>query len=256
MGRRRVVVVIPSRGRPEQCARLVDRILSTQAAGTAALVSLDIDDPTLPEYGKALAPYITPRMQPILPDPGGLLGPVKPTDPGFLAWINKQAGSHAAAINGGVQHALQAAQPDAIMKMDDDHWPISDGWDLALLQTLDQIGGTGIVYGEDNFQSVNLPTAPLISANIPRTLGYLCPPGFKHLYVDDVWRDWGQRLGRYQYNPTVQIEHRHYQAGKAPHDATYERGNSDTSWIEGHAAYERYRLGQLDRDIEKLRTLL
>ena len=45
-----------------------------------------------------------------------------------------------------------------------------------MLAALDDMGGTGIVYGDDIGQGVNLPTAPVISLGHPGRARLAVPP--------------------------------------------------------------------------------
>lgn len=233
-----VAVIIPSTGRPEQCACLVERVHYTARLRPHVVVSVEPDD--VKPYARALTDLVVQR-------------PAE-HDLCVLAWDQTGAagpGSHVAAINraaaslmpgcpndtDGDGNCWQCAGrpgvhgPKLIIKLDDDHWPQTPGWDALYLDALEQLGGTGVVYGNDLFQRDQLPTAPGISADIVRELGWYAPPELQHWYCDNFWLELGKRSGRLAYLPDVIMEHRNVQAGKAPDDATYQAGGLNAARI-------------------------
>ena len=216
-----LVVIVPSRGRPHNMARLAQAFKDTGA--TARLVCCaDDDDPTLPDYyGAGVNLVIGPRL--------GLAG----------------------SLN---QHAVAYADMVPYVGfMGDDHLPRTAGWDKQVVEALQELG-TGIVYCNDLLQGERLPTAVFVTSNIVRTLGYLCFPGAKHMYLDDCWLAWGQQIDRIRYLPDVIVEHMHPGIGKADHDSGY----AETGQLMGpdSVAWEQYRAGRFADDVAKLRGLL
>lgn len=224
-----VVVIIPSRGRPAQCVRLTERVRETARGKIRIVVSVELDD--VKPYARALN------------DQGGL-------SVSQVTMVWDQAGlddapSHVSAMNRAARAALaerfideNEPDPTMIVKMDDDHWPLTIGWDVQYLAALDRLGGTGVVYGNDLLQGERLPTVPGISANIVRELGWFAPPALGHLYCDNFWLELGRRSGRIQYLPDVHIEHRHPDAGKGQPDQTYADGGQNRDrWRADEAAW-------------------
>lgn len=222
-------IIIPSTGRPEQCARLVGRILETARSSIRIVVSVEPDD--VKPYARALAGFNSPSgvisagLTGLVWDQTGQVGP----------------GSHVAAINRGARSMVtehepagpEETTPKIIIKLDDDHWPLTIGWDALYLNALNDLGGTGVVYGNDLFQGENLPTVPGLSADIVRALGWYAPPVLGHLFCDNYWLELGRRSGLIKYLPDVQIQHRH---PNTPHgatiDATYRAGGlSQDRWM-------------------------
>jgi hypothetical protein len=144
---------------------------------------------------------------------------------------------------------------DVLVFLGDDHLPRTTGWDKALA---DALAGkpAAIAYGNDLLQGERIPTAVAMTASIPRVLGYMAPPALAHLYVDNVWRDWGEGIGALTYLPDVIIEHLHPAAGKAERDAGYDAVNAVEVDSADKAAYLAYRDGGgLAADLEKLRAI-
>lgn len=225
-----LVIVVPSRGRPKAVAELAEQCAKTCTADTVLLVVVDTDDPTAPEYQAPAGTQV------------------------FFTYAPADSG-HVGAINWGAARALEDFQPFAVGKLDDDHRPRTSGWDAALLDAL-RPTGTGIAYGNDLLQGRNLPTAPVITANIVQTLGWMGPPQLRHLYVDDFWRDLSDAASCLHYLPSVVVEHMHPVAGKAAMDAGYRRANAPERYRDDGAAYQAYRRGDFDRDVAKIKALL
>lgn len=228
-----VAIIIPSTGRAEQCARLVERIYQTSWTWPSVVVSVEPDD--VKPYARALA---------VLAVPGS------PKTVASLTWDQTGAagpGSHVAAINRGAQNALaerfideNESDPKLIIKLDDDHWPLTIGWDQFYLDSLNILGGTGVVYGNDLLQGEALPTVPGLSADIVRELGWYAPPQLGHLFCDNYWLELGRRSGQLSYMPHVLIEHRHPDAGKASNDDTYRQGGrNEGRWITDKREWEK-----------------
>lgn len=224
-----LVIVVPSRGRPEAVAELAKECARTCTADTVLLVVVDTDDPTLPQYTAPVGTTV------------------------FFTWAPPDSG-HVGAINWGAARALEDFQPFAVAKLDDDHRPRSKSWDSGLLATLRDMG-TGIAYSNDLLQGQNLPTAPVITADIVRTLGYMAPPTLRHLYCDNFWRDLGEQAECLRYLPGVVVEHMHPLAGKASMDDGYRRANAEEQYRADGAAYEAYKRDSLAADVAKVRAL-
>jgi len=224
-----LVVVVPSRGRPQAVAELALACQATCTAGTALLVVVDTDDPTLSEYRAPVGTTV------------------------FFTWAPPDSG-HVGAINWGAARALADFAPYAIAKLDDDHRPRTKGWDTLMLGALRELG-TGIVYGNDLLQGERLPTAPAMTADIVQALGYMAPPDLRHMYCDDFWRDVGNGAGCLRYLREVVIEHMHPVAGKSEWTEGHLRVNTPESFAADGTTYEAYTSTRLPLDVAKVRAL-
>lgn len=223
-----LVVVVPSRGRPEAVAELAQQCAKTCTADTVLLVVVDLDDPTLIEYQAPVGTQV------------------------FFSWAPANSG-HVGAINHGAAQALELA-PFAIAKLDDDHRPRTKGFDTALLDALHD-AGTGIAYGNDLFKGRRLPTAPVITADIIQALGWMAPPQLQHMYCDDFWRDLGEQAECLHYLPSVIVEHMHPAAGKSPWTEGHQRVNDPRQFQRDAEAYRRYQAEQMPADVAKVKAL-
>jgi hypothetical protein len=223
-----LLVVVPSRGRPRNIAALADAWTATQATADL-IVAVDDDDPTCGEYFDVVASH--PRFDLVVGPRLGMVGS-----------LNKVAVAHCEMY-------------DAVGFMGDDHLPRTAQWDQRVCEALAEIG-TGIVYGDDLLQGERLPTAAFMTSDIIRTLGWMSPPGLRHLYVDNAWRSLGCALEALRYLPDVVIEHMHPVAGKAESDAGYEAVNASEVWQLDKAEYRRWLSDDCENDAEHVRQAI
>jgi hypothetical protein len=231
-----LLVITPSRGRPQRLQEMLDACLALSKADTDIVVGCDDDD--LNSYRELVARN---------PGHGRVRWFVGPRT-GWAGWTNRLAAHYTRAVP-GVDGNLPRYR--AFASLGDDHIPRTEGWDEVLLEGIDRMGGIGIAYGNDLFMGPNLPTAAVISADIVSALGWMCEPSLHHMYADNVWADVGRAAGCLAYVPDVVIEHVHFRAGKTPVDQVYATAES---WTEADkAAYLRWREQRMERDVMRVR---
>lgn len=226
-----IVVIMPSRGRPERAASAIRAIRATASlVSTNVVLVVDADDPELPCYEGLRFPEFGPEVA---------LVTLAPEDSGNLVRATNTVAMRIAQEN-----------PAAIIgNLGDDHCCRTPGWDRRITETLI---GPGIAYGDDLLQGEMLPTAPFISASIVNALGWYFLPSLTHMYVDNALKRVGQAIGSYHYLPDVVIEHLHPGAGKADLDEGYLRADASTE--ADRDAYHRWRYeGGLDADVAAIR---
>jgi hypothetical protein len=227
-----LVVIVPSRGRPHTIPNLAETFANTtQDPNTELWIAVDLSDPDIGRYRDIATKLDTPVT-------------VAEVIGGYMS----------AALNEAADIAVSNPTVEAIGFMGDDHRPRTPGWDTAYLTALRDMR-VGIVYGDDGLQSEALPTQCAMSASIVRTLGWMCPPVLRHLWIDNFWLDLGRGAGCLRYLPDVFVEHMHPYVDKAVMDAGYERVNSLEMITADRTAYERYADEELARDIEKIGAL-
>jgi hypothetical protein len=232
---RDLLTIVPTRGRPGNMGELIEAWLATIGGNSDLMFVADGDDPDWPAYFAYELPNCVSLLT-IGARPDG---------------------------SGGMPRALNLAAEnywDAYRYlgfMGDDHRPRTPGWDSRYVEALDAMGGIGVVYGDDTVQGPNIPTQCAMSSAIPKALGYFCPPGFRHLYLDNVWKLWGESIGRLKYLPNVIVEHLHPVAGKAEWDQHYRDRNAPAVTEHDHAAWRAYSeaFHALDGDLSKLLRL-
>lgn len=217
-----MTIIVPSYGRPDAAHELQDTVLAKRALNTTSvLFVVDETDPLRDEYPS-----------------GSLVSPTRGMIP---------------ALNFG---ALEAAKTSTILAfMGDDHRPRTFGWDANYTAAISDMGGTGMVYGNDLIQGVRIPTQVAMSADIVRTLGWMAPPSFRHLYVDDAWLAIGKGMNRVQYLPETIVEHLHPMAGKAEFDENYARVNAPEVAAADQLEFERWKSRDLRNILRKLSVL-
>lgn len=223
-----LVVIVPSRERPEAARTVAAAFEATCTAGAELVFALDDNDPTLAEYTAAC------RL--------------------IAGSTNMNEALNGAAVEYAHGGPLGRAEPFALAFMGDDHLPRTVGWDKAYLDALRELG-TGLVYGNDLLQGRALPTQVAMTADIVRALGYMAPPALTHLYVDNFWLSLGNEAGCIRYLPNVIVEHRHPAAGKAALDAGYERVNSAAMQSRDEAAWLDYLGSDFVGDVVKVKAL-
>jgi hypothetical protein len=222
-----LAVIVPSRGRPQQLAELLDAIYDTADTDVDVYVAVDLDDPTRTEYtGPAVFTAGERRS--------------------LSAWTNYLADQ--------LLTGTWIDSPRYLASLGDDHRPRTKGWDRKLIAAIESLGGApGIAYGNDLFQGAALPTAWVVSAELVRAVGWMMLPQCAHMYVDNAVLELGRALGRIAYVPGVVIEHLHPAAGKAAVDDSYRESNAPERYAADRLAFEGWRDGGgLARDIAKV----
>lgn len=204
-----LVVIVPSRGRPQAAAELAEAFYATRTADTELIFALDDNDPALRGY------------------------------PMNASWVGPSRSMVEALNEAAINYANQHDPPFAVGFMGDDHRPRTAGWDERYLEALRELG-TGLVYGNDLFQRERLPTQVAMTADLVRWLGYMAPPGLRHMYVDNAWLALGKALGRITYLPGVIVEHMHPLVHKGAWDEGYARVNHPDVYAADRVAFGRW----------------
>jgi hypothetical protein len=218
-----LLVLCPTRGRPDKAKEAFDSFISTKSMGTSAMLFIvDYDDPAREEYRAAL-PVASYEHE------GGGMGPPL----------------NAAALD-------LMASTDILGFVGDDHRFRTVGWDRRVREELRH---GGLAYGND-LGRPELPTQVFISSAIVEALGWMCLPGARHLYLDDTWRELGARSGCLHYMEDVIIEHMHPVYGKAESDAGYQRVNHPSVYSHDGTLFSQWiESGKADRDAAIVRGI-
>lgn len=225
-----LVIITPSRGRPQLLRRLIDAVAAT-AVNAVVLPCLDIDDPTYDQYADVLH--------------------------GHTGWLHRPRMSLSAWTNYAAGYVLNAPDPPRFLaSLGDDHIPRTPGWDGSLIGAIKARGGSGFSYGNDLFQGRALPTAWVASSDVVRALGWMMLPACDHMFVDTAVLALGTEADAITYCPDVVIEHAHPLAGKAPWDASYRQSNARRQYGKDQAAYERWVAEQLGKDAATVRGVM
>lgn len=193
---RDLLLVVPSRGRPQNISRLIDQMITTCRGDTTLLVGTDADDPTWPGYLQAMDRPSSPVE---------LLSETHENLRQVVAWINKLA-------------VPRTSEYRFIGHIGDDNVPETDGWDVAMMAELES---KPFAFGNDLYPRApgSLSCHVFTRSDVIRRLGYFGPPEIRHMYVDVAWMAWGTRCG-IAYRHDVLIPHKHFTTG-APMDESY-----------------------------------
>lgn len=213
-----LLLVVPSRGRPQNIKRLWAEMQATCKGDTTLIVGLDEDDPALDLYPPGPEYEIRSGLRQV------------------VAWVNELA-------------VPLAKDYRFIGHVGDDNSFKTDGWDLHVKHAL---GNTLFAFGNDLYPRTpgSLSCHIFCRSDVIRKLGYFGPPDFQHMYVDNIWYAWGISTSITYLDETI-IEHLHYTNGKSAADEIYGRSLSFMqSDLENWHAY--CQSGGLNDDIRKL----
>ena len=219
---KKILTICPTRQRSKVCQRMFDSFLMTSSQSDIIFV-LDDNDPYLQDYG-----FI------------------------FKNPANFVIGSQTSITK--VFNTIFTQNPDYEFYhlTNDDFVYQTVGWDKIFIDKLINKGG-GIAYGNDLCVGQGLCTAPVISGDIVRAIGWLQLPALTHLYGDVVWKLIGHRIDRLFYFKDVIIEHRHTMNGKAEIDDIYKKTNSKEMYQKDDQAFGEWLIKQSHWDIEKIK---
>lgn len=219
-----LVIIVPTRGRPAQLARLVNAVAGTTCGRAEVLALVDDDDETRGvylEYGARHGVHV------MIGERQGLVG----------------------STNHGARLALEGDDPPTYLaSLGDDHLPRTLDWDVRLIKAIRGMSGPGWAYGNDLLQGERLPTAWVQHADTVRALGWMMLPTLQHMYPDNVVADLGRATDRLAYIGGVIIEHMHPAAGKADVDESYAQSNRAEQYLRDQRAYDAWRDIGMDRD--------
>lgn len=225
-----ILVLCPTRGRPGAAMETQASFTSTVGqTGTKLVFVVDRDDPQREEYEALALSTLVVEQEP----PGNM-----------VKALNAAAG------------VLLGLKPDlrALGFIGDDHRFRTPHWDRRVEEHLDR--GALFVYGDDLAQREGLPTQVFIDARVVKALGWMAPPTFRHLYVDNAWLDLGKNLNAITYDPKIVIEHLHPAYGKAEWTDGHKRVNSAEVYGHDFAAYSAWVSNSLPDDLARIEAAL
>lgn len=221
-----MIVICPSRGRPQRAAHMLASLREMSATPVAVAIVVDVDDAMLAEY---------------LPLQGNRTTVLVVANNG--------------GFTGAVNLAAQAFwdRHDILGVVGDDVLFRTPGWDRQIRSALKT---PGLAYGNDLIHGEKHPTAVFLSSAIAKALGWVALPSARHQWVDDAWKRLGQELGVLRYLGDVVIEHLHPAVGKADWDEGYRRVFDDSAAAADHAAFERWASIEIAADLANVRPVL
>jgi hypothetical protein len=219
--------MVPIRGRKANCERLLSAYKETVDSADMFFI-MDPDD--LETY-EGVDWKGTSQL---IMDPRGMIGPKR---------------NYAAQLLVDDYDALMCAEDDIVFG--------PRGWDTVLMAKLEGMGGTGMVYPNDD-RRVDIPENVLISSDIVKALGWFCEPSMQHYYIDNVWSDIGRHAGCLEMVPEVLFENFHYSMaaskGAIDHDKIY--SEAEKMGPADQAAYMTWRHERMDEDVATVKKVL
>jgi hypothetical protein len=141
----------------------------------------------------------------------------------------------------------------------DDNLPETAGFEAALVSAA---GTWGIASANDGWQSnadpeiSRMQSATVFGGDLIRSVGYLAPEGFKHLYIDDVWEVIGRELGNWRILMDVVVRHDHPIKDGRPMDATHALVNSSPVAEHDCARFMAWRANEAPAGIHRARMAM
>lgn len=215
-----LVVLVPTRGRPQNAARLSEGWKKTDTLNADLVFVTDGLDPELEAYRTLVEEGVIGSLVTFGPDLEG------DPRPGMVRPLNRAASIYLEAYH-------------YVGFMGDDHIPRTTGWEDRVIEALDS-GEPRVVYGDDLFQGRNLATAAFMHMRMVKAMGWMAPPALAHLYVDNFWMELGGILGGLVHLDDVIIEHLHPAAGKAGMDERYRVVNAPSIDTADRAAWQQF----------------
>ncbi len=225
-----LTIICPSKGRPKSAVKVYESFRENCTADTKLIIAVSEDDPYLTTYWSLLNGV-------------GQVTVVPAGRRGMCDALNAAFDLHESSLG------------FAVGFIGDDMRLRTKGGDAQLLEELHM--GSLFAYGNDLLQGELMATEWIQQTRSASALGFMVPPGFQHLCVDLVVRDWGLALDSISYRDDVVIQHLHPLAGTGKMDANYAAVNSTAVANHDSAEYRRYKeSGEFDADVAKLAKLL
>lgn len=209
---KKVLIVHPSRGRPEQAKKIYDGIIGNKSSDTEItyILAMDDDDITQPVYRELFPPEVT-----------------------IVSGSNKAA---VEATNRAYNRELIAQHDITAIASDDIYFP--EQWDKGLFEVFDAVGYDKAVKTTNQFQgNLDLLNFQVAGAQFWLDYGTFYWPEYINMYADDDITRWAIKNGRYVNARHLLFPHMQYSLSMPQEiidkygpihqvDATYERENS------------------------------
>jgi len=228
----KMLIIVPTRSRPENVARVIEAWEETGAFddGAHLLFAYDRDDPQFEAYGTELLKHEATHGENV-----------------HFAWLREWKPMVHKLDLAALTYADRENNYFAMGFAGDDHLPRTRGWAGRYLNALAEMG-TGVVSCSDGYRDDQLPTQWAMTTDIVRALGRMVPAPVEHLYCDDaVWK-LAEYAGCYRYLDDVMIEHMHPLNAKkngVQWDEQYRRVNNEEQFARDSAAYEEWKVSNV-----------
>jgi hypothetical protein len=224
--------VVPSYGRPAQCARLLDQMVM-RGSVASGWVAVNADDP---HYSLYQAIDFPPGWG-LMTLPEGTKGMAQGIREVFRAFPNQS------------WYGIVA----------DDNSVETTGFERALIEAAGQFGiasGNDCWQAREDIRESRMHGAIVFGGDLIRAIGYLIPEGFAHLYWDDLWEMIGRELGIWKCLMSVLTPHNHpFKLGLEP-DETTARVNTADMYAADRARFETWCREEAAGDLARVRRAM
>lgn len=224
--------IIPSRGRPEACQRVVAEMVA-HGMKSWGIVVINEDDDMRQEYFDLCLP---------------------------IGWRIRLAPTGTIGAAEAYRLAYREfPQEEWYGVISDDHSVKTDGFEDRLVSSA---GKWNIASSNDMWQSnadideSRMHGATIFGGEFVRALGYIAPKGFNHLYVDDVWETIGRTIGNWSVLMDVITPHNHAMKNGEQMDETTSRVNSSDMYANDGERFQDWLANEAKDDINRAMTAL
>lgn len=174
-----LLTIIPTRHRPEQCARLIESFdKTTDNADLLFVVDPDDDSYDDMDWKGHTVVTLSPR------------------------------GTMCQKLNFAAARFID--DYDRMVWYADDNEFITPHWDTLMQNTLDDMGGSGWVYSFDK-RRTDIPETWMVSTDVVRELGWFANPVLNQYYVADSIAVLAKRSSLLRFCKEAVVEHHHYE---------------------------------------------
>ena len=190
----RLVVKLPTRGRPQKFISVIDRYINflSGVRDVQFLVSMDHDDPSM--NNENMISY---------------LGRLRNQLNGKLHFVYGSSKTKIEACNANIE-LLRKLKPDIIMLASDDMIPIVSGYDDVICRDMGKYypDTDGVLHYDDGFSGKDqLITLSIMGRKYFERFGYIYHPEYKSVFSDNEFTQVARLLNKVVYNTRCIIQH-------------------------------------------------
>lgn len=152
---------------------------------------------------------------------------------------------------------------DYVLCLNDDHRCRTPNWDQKVIA---HVRPGNLIGTNDGWMAPKrICGVTCWSGSLLRAVGYVYPPGLKHLFIDSVWETLAQKTGCAQILMDVLVEHEHAYRDQKKQDETFFEVNGAGGLVNGHGiggfwphdkkVFEEWLKNDSDKDAQKILAL-
>jgi hypothetical protein len=236
----RIVVKMPTRGRPQKFVSVLDRYINfcSGLQDVHFLVSMDHDDPSMNNDNMI-----------------SLLSRMRSQTSNRVHFAFGSSKSKIEACNANIEF-MRSLRPDIILLASDDMIPIVSGYDDIIAKDMGRLypDTDGVLHYDDGFSGKDrLITLSILGRKYFERFGYIYHPEYKSVFSDDEFTQVARLLNKVTYIDRCIIQHQwvgipYVRASRgeiAPEtvsrDAVHERNESQEMYDHDREVYDRHK---------------